>query len=235
MKGIPEAVADPIEPINEHDNRASVKALLEEHGDKVNKIREGIEGDPLYDPQKHDDLWILRFWLSHKKTKQAIDAAKSTLIFRQKYKLDEKDIRDETPHKTSEPRSKEYWEVRCQGDGIICAIPDKKRGVICFIKFAQMNPGETRFVVAGGVAANQTIRSALDHVAQSRDVTLIAPPLRHCTDNAAMIALAGLEHLAAGTDLDDGLTFAARPRWPLDERTALASPAYGGGKRGAKA
>ena len=140
MKDVQEAVANPIAPINEHDDRQSVKALLTEHGDKIEKIREGIKDDPLFDGRKHDDLWILRFWLSHKKTKQAIAAAKSTLELRNKYNLDSKDIRGETPHKTEEPRSKEYWEVRCRGDGIVCAVPDKQRGVICFIKFAQMNP-----------------------------------------------------------------------------------------------
>ena len=101
--------------------------------------------------------------------------------------------------------------------------------------FAQDVDGPLRVVVAGGVAANQTIRSALNEVAQDAGAVLIAPPLRHCTDNAAMIALAGAERLAAGRVDADGLSFSARPRWPLDESSALADPAYGGGKRGAKA
>jgi N6-L-threonylcarbamoyladenine synthase len=101
--------------------------------------------------------------------------------------------------------------------------------------FKEIHAGDLRLVVAGGVAANQTIRAALDAVAQENGARLIAPPLRHCTDNAAMIALAGLEHLAAGTAPADGLSFSARPRWPLDEDAARLSPAYGGGKRGAKA
>ncbi|WP_143435228.1 tRNA (adenosine(37)-N6)-threonylcarbamoyltransferase complex transferase subunit TsaD [Henriciella aquimarina] len=92
-----------------------------------------------------------------------------------------------------------------------------------------------RLVVAGGVAANSAIRAALDGVAQAHGAVLIAPPLRHCTDNAAMIALAGAERLVAGDVPDEALGFAARPRWPLDEARALADPAYGGGKRGAKA
>ncbi len=101
--------------------------------------------------------------------------------------------------------------------------------------FQPISTNQVRLVVAGGVAANQTIRNALDEVANAADARLIAPPLRHCTDNAAMIALAGAERLAAGLAPSDGQTFAARPRWPLDEATALAAPAYGGGKRGAKA
>lgn len=84
--------------------------------------------------------------------------------------------------------------------------------------------------VAGGVAANGAIRTALAKVAQQAGVAFVAPPLALCTDNAAMIAYAGAQKLAAG--LRDDLTLAARPRWPLDD----ASPALlGGGKKGAKA
>ena len=50
-----------------------------------------------------------------------------------------------------------------------------------------------------------------------------------------MIALAGAERLAAGLVTGDGLAFAARPRWPLDEEAAVSDPVFGGGKRGAKA
>lgn len=102
-------------------------------------------------------------------------------------------------------------------------------------EFSQSCECDIRLVVAGGVAANQTIRTALDGVANQAGATLIAPPLRHCTDNAAMIALAGAERLAAGLVDGDGLDFAARPRWPLDTASALENPVFGGGKRGAKA
>lgn len=102
-------------------------------------------------------------------------------------------------------------------------------------EFKSAHGGETRLVVAGGVAANQSIRAALQKVARDLDAVLIAPPLRHCTDNAAMIALAGAERLAAGRVDAAGLEFAARPRWPLDEASAQADPTYGSGKKGAKA
>jgi N6-L-threonylcarbamoyladenine synthase len=73
-------------------------------------------------------------------------------------------------------------------------------------------------VVAGGVAANQTVRSALEWLAAKHAMRFVAPPLALCTDNAAMIAWAGCERLAlASSDFaGDPLDFVARPRWPLD-------------------
>ena len=70
-------------------------------------------------------------------------------------------------------------------------------------------------VVAGGVAANRSIRSALADLAARRGRGFSVPPGWLCTDNAAMIAWAGAERLAAG--LIDGLDAPARARWPLDD------------------
>ncbi len=86
------------------------------------------------------------------------------------------------------------------------------------------------FAVAGGVAANGSIRAALDAVARDADIPLLAPPLALCTDNAAMIAWAGLEALR--NDGPSPADFVARPRWPLDD---TARPMLGSGKKGAKA
>ena len=69
-------------------------------------------------------------------------------------------------------------------------------------------------VIAGGVAANAGIRERLRAVAARAGLRLVVPPPRLCTDNAAMIAWAGLERLRLGST--DGLDFAPRPRWPLD-------------------
>lgn len=140
MKGVEEAIADPIEPLNAHDVRPSVKDLIEEHREKIDKIKFDIAQEPLYDPTKHDDLWVLRFWLSHKKSKDAIAAAKSALEFRKKWDLDGTDIRKKPPHTSKDARLVKYWELRCQGDGIICAIPHKKRGVVLFLKFTRFRP-----------------------------------------------------------------------------------------------
>jgi N6-L-threonylcarbamoyladenine synthase len=74
--------------------------------------------------------------------------------------------------------------------------------------------GATALVVAGGVAANQQVRTALEKCAAGCGLPFFAPPLWLCTDNAAMIGWAGVERYAAG--LFDTLDVAARPRWPLD-------------------
>ena len=83
----------------------------------------------------------------------------------------------------------------------------------------------TALVVAGGVAANRAIRASLEGLAAARGLPFIAPPPALCTDNAAMIAWAGQERLAAGA-APDPLDIAARPRWPLDP---AAEPVRGAG------
>jgi len=98
-------------------------------------------------------------------------------------------------------------------------------------RFRTEHPGLSNPVlaVAGGVAANQSLRAALECTAGREGALVVAPPLDLCTDNGAMIAWAGLERLAAGLTGGDPTP---RPRWPLDQD---AAPLLGSGKRGAKA
>jgi N6-L-threonylcarbamoyladenine synthase len=81
-------------------------------------------------------------------------------------------------------------------------------------------PEATALVVAGGVAANLAVRTALERLAKDSGLPFIAPPLWLCTDNAAMIGWAGAERYAAG--LFDDLLVEARPRWPLDPNAQKA-------------
>lgn len=96
--------------------------------------------------------------------------------------------------------------------------------------YLDLAPPAPAFAVAGGVAANQAIRSRLMAACERMGLRFLAPPLALCTDNAAMIAWAGIERFRAGHS--DDLALVARPRWPLD---GAAAPMIGFGKKGAKA
>ena len=91
-------------------------------------------------------------------------------------------------------------------------------------------PAQRTLCVAGGVAANMSIRAALETVSQEAGTSFIAPPLALCTDNAAMIAYVALERMHDFPP--DDLSLAARPRWPLDH---ISPTLLGSGKKGAKA
>ncbi|OOY30233.1 tRNA (adenosine(37)-N6)-threonylcarbamoyltransferase complex transferase subunit TsaD [Thioclava sp. F36-6] len=106
-------------------------------------------------------------------------------------------------------------------------IEKSRRALAEYLKLAPANPG---FAVAGGVAANQAIRAGLETVSREMGADFVAPPLKLCTDNAAMIAWAGIERFRSGAQ--DGMDLTARPRWPLDRS---AAPLLGSGKKGAKA
>jgi len=79
-------------------------------------------------------------------------------------------------------------------------------------------PDLRHVVVAGGVAANEALRAGLQEAAGAAGLQMLAPPIELCTDNAAMIAWAGLERFRLG--LTDDLGAEARPRWPLDPDAA---------------
>ena len=77
------------------------------------------------------------------------------------------------------------------------------------------NAAPKTLVVAGGVAKNSAIRSAMERLALAHGMTFAAPPMSLCTDNGAMIAWAGLENYRVGRVVTTPV--APRPRWPLTE------------------
>ncbi len=79
--------------------------------------------------------------------------------------------------------------------------------------FKAIHPNGNTFVLAGGVAANKYLRGRLEKLLAEHGMTLVAPPIALCTDNAAMIAWAGLERFRLGQA--DGMDFEPRARWPL--------------------
>ncbi len=95
-----------------------------------------------------------------------------------------------------------------------------KKTKIAFKEFEkQNNIREKIFVVAGGVAANKKIRSILIKLCEEQNYKSIFPPLEFCGDNAAMIAIVGLEKFKLKKF--DKLNYPAKPRWPLDEEAAF--------------
>jgi len=108
-----------------------------------------------------------------------------------------------------------------------------ERAMIAYAEAGTSDKRQRLFVVAGGVAANRTVRSTLEAKAAQHGFGFLAPPMAYCTDNAAMIALAGAERLQRGMTSD--IDTAARPRWPLDEARALADPVHPASRKGAKA
>lgn len=84
--------------------------------------------------------------------------------------------------------------------------------------FRDAYPDGRLLVVAGGVAANTSLRTALQAVAARHGFTFAAPPLRLCGDNAVMVAWTAIERLRLG--LVDGMDHAPRPRWPLEALAA---------------
>jgi N6-L-threonylcarbamoyladenine synthase len=96
---------------------------------------------------------------------------------------------------------------------IVDCLIDRTRNAIA--RARALAPDLSVLVVAGGVGANLRLRQSLGQLATDHGLTLVAPPPALCTDNAAMIAWAGIEHLRRGEV--SGLDFAPRPRWPLDD------------------
>jgi N6-L-threonylcarbamoyladenine synthase len=103
------------------------------------------------------------------------------------------------------------------------AIIDRVAHAISLFRETTMAAESPVLVVAGGVAANSYLRAALAELCAAEGFRLVAPPLRLCTDNAAMIAWAGVERLKLG--LVDTLDLPARARWPLDPLAPLATGA----------
>lgn len=124
------------------------------------------------------------------------------------------------------PRDQADLAAAFQGT-VAAVMADRCRRAIRLFKEAHPQGGT--LVVAGGVAANAALRARLSELAAAEGMPFVAPPLRLCTDNAAMIAWAGIERLQLGQT--DRLDFAPRPRWPLDPaaRPAIGRPDVGAG------
>lgn len=117
--------------------------------------------------------------------------------------------------RAEQPLSDEYINDFCasfQASVVDCII-DRLGNAMRDERVRRANPKS--LVVAGGVAKNSAIRSAMEKLAKENGMIFAAPPMNLCTDNGAMIAWAGLENYAVGNVVKEPV--APRPRWPLME------------------
>ena len=95
-----------------------------------------------------------------------------------------------------------------------------KKSKIAFNEFKKNRKIKKKvFVIAGGVASNKKIRQKLTQLSLKEKFEPIFPPINLCSDNAAMIAMVGLEKYKLG--MNDDLDFSTKPRWPLDNKAAF--------------
>ena len=99
---------------------------------------------------------------------------------------------------------------------IVDILSIKTQRAIDQFKKITKKDSKTTIVVAGGVAANQYLRSSLKNLEEDHNCEFFFPSIKLCTDNGAMIAYAGLERYER--NLFSKLTFKPRPRWPLDKK-----------------
>lgn len=126
-------------------------------------------------------------------------------------------VRNEASRMT--PLQQQDIDDLCAGfqEAVLDSMADRLR--VGLQLFAEQFGAPTALVAAGGVAANQALRAALQEVAAQAGTQLVMPPAALCTDNGAMIAWAGAERLALG--LTDALGAPPRARWRLDENAVV--------------
>jgi len=133
---------------DEYDERPFVKDLLAENSSAIATVKKAARTHPLYEPSRYDDIWILRFVLSHKRdTDAASHAAIATMEFRKEHNLNEKDLRGLIKHFDGAPFTTAGYGLPysdkmdlCAGENaVVFAMPDKNRGLIQYIFLSKMD------------------------------------------------------------------------------------------------
>lgn len=121
--------------------RASVRDLIEKHAAQLAEMRSSLETDPLYVAARHDDLWMLRFLLSHKgSVSKAATAAKGALLHRQKFNLDDPALTVAGPAALRVPEVSKFFGLMKDRNGMITYLPDADRGPFLIITPALVHP-----------------------------------------------------------------------------------------------
>ncbi|KAI2503370.1 SEC14 cytosolic factor [Fragilaria crotonensis] len=129
--------SDPLPLADEFDDRPCVRDLIQQHETRIREIGSKIQSDPCFNPHKHDDLWILRFALSHKSNKKAADCAIQFMHYRHERNLDETDIRENVPGRNCPiPGVRQFYEALDDDDCMLMTQPDPNRGVLMVKRIA---------------------------------------------------------------------------------------------------
>jgi CRAL/TRIO domain len=130
----------PIPPVHDFDHRPTLVDLLAQHRQSLNQMTAALAVHPLYQCHKHDDVWMVRFVLSHpKNTTAAITAAERTLHFRAQHELDATDIRHCPIGPNVPNESIQRFYLYCKSDALSFVIPDDRLGLVCFIDLARID------------------------------------------------------------------------------------------------
>ncbi|CAB9499828.1 expressed unknown protein [Seminavis robusta] len=132
---------DAIDPVTPDDDRPSVADLIQKHRKDIDAVRAILQAEePLFVPTKHDDLWLVRFLLSHKKVKEAAAAAKTSIQFRHQYHLDEQDLRF-SPDLNQLPDDEGWKKLssNSQPGAYSFTLPDASRGPLAYMQFADID------------------------------------------------------------------------------------------------
>ena len=132
---------NPIAPVDEHDVRPAIRDLLEQHAEAISRLRALVSEDALFDPRRHDSLFLLRFWLSHESkggVPAAARAARGTLRHRHEHRLDavDMDIRREWPDRQFDWPVYRTFMKGVAVHSLVHCLPHPDRGIVSFVTLA---------------------------------------------------------------------------------------------------
>mmetsp|Transcript_7842 Transcript_7842/g.11421 ORF Transcript_7842/g.11421 Transcript_7842/m.11421 type:complete len:304 (-) Transcript_7842:87-998(-) len=135
----------PIPPVTVYDDRPAVKDLIERHSFKIDEVRSKLRENVLFDEKKHDDLWILRYLLSHKlRVKSAAVAAIATLEYRDVHQLDSESILNDWPGLDCSNENVRTYQSCCDDDAFRYCLPHPQRGIVMYMRLAGVNQKRMR-------------------------------------------------------------------------------------------
>jgi len=164
---------------DEHDERPLLKDLLVSRSLDINSVRNGIQSHPLYDPSRYDDIWILRYVLSHKKdTNAATRAAIATMEFRDTHQFNDRDLRGTIEHldgRDTPNRLPVFDKLNACSEKYTCLVtlPDRQRGVIMYVFLAKLDMDKLdetatqEDLTMSTIYQNESYYQILDHITRT--------------------------------------------------------------------